>query len=103
MMRLIDQTAEFRNYTTTEKDRRWLYDIVEIVMMYGLDGLVQADKWEEQRKSMYAKGEVRNANGEAFKRWRSVRKEDVADEKDKETVRRAAAAIKTLEREAGGI
>lgn len=102
MMRLIDQTAEFRNFTTTDTDRKWLYDLVEIVMQHGLPDLEEDAVWRKQAKSMHAKGELDGAEGKRCKPWRSVWYENDARCADELTVKRARAAIRGLEKDARG-
>lgn len=100
MLRLMDQTAEYRNYCSESGNREMLLDMVEIIMRHGVDALAKEEVWEEQDRTVWEKGDIAGLDGVGYRPWRAVRYDDAVAKGDEGTKKRARAAIKHLEQDA---
>ena len=97
MIRLIDQVQEYRGFLRADGQRPKLYDMVEIVLRRGLEGLLVEDAWREQDESALAEEAVVGVDGRPYRPWRSLR----VERKESEVLERHASYwIGQLEKEA---
>jgi hypothetical protein len=97
MIRLIDQVQEYRGFLTADEQRPMLYDMVDVVIRRGLEGLLVEDAWREQDESALAKEDVVGVDGSPYRPWRSIR----VERKESEVLERHASYwIGQLETEA---
>ena len=97
MIRLIDQAQQYRPCMPRDAQRMILYDLVEIVMLYGIEGLVSIEAWKGQDLSVWATAEVEGKDGRRFRPWRSVR---IERRRDKISVKVVKKDLKMLEKDA---